>query len=289
VRGMPHLTELQKKYREKGLTIIGTTHPDRNGNTLEKVEAMVADKGDEGMGYSVAWDGSSKTADAYMRAAQQNGIPCAFLVDKEGRVAYIGHPMKIDATLEDVVAGTHDIKDLAAKYAKAHENEAKANELMAQLNQAGQAKDWDKLIAACDALIALDPEQYGGMAGTKFLVTLNEKKDDAAAFAYVKSVLAGFGKDNAQLLNQLAWTMVDPEKPLPKNDLDLALQLAQRAVEITKRKEPAILDTLARVHFTKGQIDQAITVETEAVALDPKLQSALDEYKKAKDSKKVGG
>src|SRR5262245_21788095 len=69
VASMPHLTELQHEYKDKGVTIIGMTSTDVNGNTLEKVEKMVKDKGDEKMGYTVAWDTNRKTNDAFMKAS----------------------------------------------------------------------------------------------------------------------------------------------------------------------------------------------------------------------------
>jgi len=108
VRGMPHLSALQKQYADQGLTVIGVTSVDRN-NPLEAVEKMVAQKGDV-MGYTVAWDTERATNEAYMQAARQTGIPCAFLVDKTGEIAYIGHPYYLDFPLAKVIAGNWDVK-----------------------------------------------------------------------------------------------------------------------------------------------------------------------------------
>src|SRR4030095_14718603 len=105
IAGMPHLSALQRQYREKGVTFIGVTSKDTRGNDLPAVEAMVKDKGD-GMDYTVAWDTERKTGEAYMKAAGQNGIPCCFLVDGTGKIVYIGHPMFLDLPMEQVVAGT---------------------------------------------------------------------------------------------------------------------------------------------------------------------------------------
>ncbi len=157
ITGMPHLSELQKKYADKGLTILGVTAEDTRGNTLEKVEAMVKSKGDI-MSYTVAWDDGRKTNDAYMRAAQQGGIPCAFLVDGNGKIAYIGHPMAIDATLETVVAGKHDIAALAAASKKAKEIEMRGMKLRQELDRAANAKEWEAAIKALDDLLTLDME-----------------------------------------------------------------------------------------------------------------------------------
>ncbi|MBI5364409.1 MAG: redoxin family protein [Planctomycetes bacterium] len=288
IASMPHITELQKKYKEQGFTVIGVTSVDKRGNALDKVEKMVADKGDAGMGYSVAWDKERTTNAAFMQAAGQDGIPCSFLIDRDGNLAYIGHPARIDATLADVIANKHDIKALAAKFAAAKETEAKASAIQAEMNKAGRAKDWDKLIQLCDDLVKLDSEQFGGAAATKFKLLAVEKKDAPAALAYAKEVFAGFGKSDANVLNAIAWTLVDPENPLPQTDAALAIQLATRAVELTERKNAAILDTLARAHFAKGEVDKAIEIQTEAVKLDKELQGALDEYTAAKSGKKIG-
>ena len=54
IASMPHISELQKKHKEQGFTVIGVTSVDKR-NTLELVEKMVADKGD-GMGNTLASD-----------------------------------------------------------------------------------------------------------------------------------------------------------------------------------------------------------------------------------------
>src|SRR5262249_30052693 len=117
----PHLTETQAKYKDKGLTIIGMTSEDPR-NTLEKVEKMVKEREDK-MGYTVAWDKGRTTNKAYMDAANQNGIPCAFIVNQDGQVAYIGHPMEMDEPLEQIIAGKHDIKAAAKKFKDAQDEE----------------------------------------------------------------------------------------------------------------------------------------------------------------------
>ena len=57
----------------------------------------------------------------WMEPAGQTGIPAAFIIDREGRVAWIGHPMEMDEPLAEVMAGTWDIKKAAAKAARAKE------------------------------------------------------------------------------------------------------------------------------------------------------------------------
>ena len=83
---------------------------------------------------------------------------------------------------------------------------------------------------------------------------------------------------------RFTWKIVDPELAWGTLDLDLAMRAAEKAVAFTMEKDPAILDTLARVHFLKGDVKKAIEHQTKAVdvatgAMKESLQKALDEYK----------
>lgn len=137
---IPHVSGLQAKYK-KGVVVIGL-------NVWEKdtagVEPFVKKMGDT-MAYRVALDEvekpgeAGKSARAWLVAAGQEGIPCAFVVDKETKIAWIGHPMDgLDEVLEGVVAGTFDPKKLA------EQREQKAA-LQEKIQQAFVAKDWGKL------------------------------------------------------------------------------------------------------------------------------------------------
>lgn len=68
-------------------------------------------------------------------------------------------------------------------------------------------------------------------------------------------------------LNEVAWTIVTEGEPSP-GQMELALELANRAVEITERANPDILDTLAEVLFVFGRPDLALQVIEEAIELN---------------------
>jgi len=246
IQSMPHLSSLQKEYADKNLRIIGVTSEDPS-NTLEGVRKMVASKGDT-MGYTVAWDNARNTNTAYMQAAQQRGIPCSFVVDGQGKIAYIGHPATLDEPLSQIVAGTWD--PAAAK--ERLEAEKQADALMTTFGRATAAGKSDEAMAAARAV-------------------------------FKNSAL----RDNPGALNEVAWTLVDPESKIQNPDLDFALEVAMRASELTKHSEPAILDTLARAHFLKGDVASAIANQTKAIELvddprlKPQLTPALEEYKAA--------
>ncbi len=86
-KSIPHLTELQEKYKDRQVTIIGVTM-EESGTVKPFVEKQA-----EKMVYTVAIDAEGKTSKAYMDAVGARGIPHAFVIDKEGKLAWHGHPM----------------------------------------------------------------------------------------------------------------------------------------------------------------------------------------------------
>ncbi len=69
-----------------------------------KVAAFVKKRGPK-LKYTFAYADNTKTFDAWMKAAGREGIPCAFVVDKTGKIAYIGSPHFLGVVLPMVMAG----------------------------------------------------------------------------------------------------------------------------------------------------------------------------------------
>lgn len=282
IRAFPHLSELQKQYKDK-LTVVGVNvwedYGEINADEIGKFVEKQADR----MSYSVAYDGKSgKTDQAYMKAAQQRGIPAAFLVDTTGKIAFIGHPMELDDVLPDVIAGTFD----PAKHAeKGKALKAKQGEF----TKAANAKEFDKALTLLDELKKLDAKNASLLEMTRFNMLISGKKDYAAAYGLQKTLLADakIAKD-PQMLNQIAWTVIDPEGPVPadKRDNDFALAFATKAAEASQFKDASILDTYAWALFNKGDKAKAVEWQTKAVELaeEPELKAeltkSLEKFKK---------
>lgn len=97
---IPHLTELQKTYRDKGVVVIGVSAEDP-----KTVESFVQKLGDK-MDYTVAVDAGKATHKAFSKIVPIPGIPTAFVIDKEGQVVWSGHPMLgLDDFLKEMTSG----------------------------------------------------------------------------------------------------------------------------------------------------------------------------------------
>ena len=73
-----------------------------------------------------------------MKAAGRNGIPCSFVVGKDSKLAYIGHPIYLDSVIPKVVDGSWEPKEGMAEVGRVTpyvvplgaEDEARADRLL---------------------------------------------------------------------------------------------------------------------------------------------------------------
>jgi len=284
---IPHLNETYTKFKDKGLIVIGQDCWEQDES---KVAPFIKTMGDT-MTYRVALDNKEgsekgKMADTWMAAAGQNGIPAAFLIDTTGHIAWIGHPMTLqEKTIEDVLAGTYDLKGAAAAAEKEEAEQEKLQALSRKLQTAMQNKDWDAALSNLDDLAKLVPAAAAESLSMVRFKILAGKKEYPAAFKLIRQI-SDAHKDDPMVQNNLAWMIVS-DKSIEHPDLDLAQSMAQRATD--GAKEPAqksmFMDTLARVKFMQGSKEDAIALQQKALALagddsKDKLQKTLDSYKK---------
>jgi thiol-disulfide isomerase/thioredoxin len=294
---IPHLTELQKKH--KAVTFIGVSVFEREP---DKVKPFVEEMGDK-MDYRVAMDAvpamgtgnDGFMAKNWMIAAGQEGIPTAFIVNGDGLINWIGHPAQMDEPLAKIIDGKYDVKVAAAEFKKAQAQKAKMRELQLAVGKAMQAKDYKAAVEAVDKAIADDEKLETMIGGFKFNTMAKLDGSEAKMLEYGKHLVTDVYKDNAQQLNNVAWTIVDPQaKKADAKMLKLALQAAQRADELQKGKDGAIADTLARAYFMSGDAAKALETQERAVKLtegtpigkDPGIKDRLEEYRKAAKKEK---
>lgn len=281
IASMPHISELQKEYKDKGVTFIGVNIWEHNykepAKQLADVQDFVSKKGD-GMAYTVAYDGPAKAMDkAYMQAAGQHGIPTAFLIDQSGTIAWIGHPMNVELPVEILSSGKYDAK-------AAQEEIKKAEKLQKEIYKADSP---EASLAAIEKYESAYPKMAASMADMKMQLYMQTGQYPKAYAIAAKQVDDAISHKNAMTLNEIAWMIVDPQGDVKDKNLDLALKAATKANEFTEGKDAAILDTLARVYFVKGDKAKAIELEKQAVAnakgqMKQEAESTLKEYEDAK-------
>jgi thiol-disulfide isomerase/thioredoxin len=295
---IPHLTELQKKFKD--VSFIGVAVFERDPEQ-SKVVGFVEKMGEK-MVYHVAMDdvpegkknNEGAMAKNWMIASGAQGIPTAFIVGKDGHIAWMGHPTvedKMEAALEKVIAGKYDLAAYEKEQAEEAALEAARQELGQKLNELMQGQDTKGALAAIDAAIVKTPKLESTFGTYKFKFML-DTKDYTGGYAYGAKLASGLLKDDPQGQYFIAGSITDPEAKYETVDLKLALKCAQRANELTKSEEPMVLDLLAKVEFANGDSAKAVEFQTKAVELvkgsknEKEFQGRLDEYKAGKPAAK---
>lgn len=256
ITSIPHLTKLQATYKDKGLTIIGISSDEENG--LASVEPFVQKQGDK-MNYVVGWDDAGRTAAAWMQAAQVRGIPHAFIIDREGRLAFTGHPMMMDDPLEQIVAGTWDL----AQAKQSQENERALVRLQMRF---AELEGEGKLNQAAEELtkgLQDRPALGAHLVGVIYSVHAISLDDIDTANDFAKRMQNELLKTDADALNALAWTIADA-KEVAGRDLSLALSIAKQASDL-KKQDAATTDTVAFVYAALREWPIAIATQEKAI------------------------
>lgn len=276
IAAMPHLTELQKKYPEVVIVGIAASEsrpkegaPDER---LPYLRGFVRGKGDV-IGYRVAYASDRTLWNDWMAAAGRTGIPSSFIVGRDGNIEWMGHPMAMDKPLEQVVSGSWNRDAEAAKSRKDALIRRKNAEIAPKVAAAMAASNWDEALSLYDQMLAEVPDHAPTMVN-RFKLLAGKAGRSTEASQYGATLLATLANDPMSL-NEVAWFIVD-DGSVGTRDLDLAHRLAERGNEVSEGKNPAILDTLARIWWDKGDKAKAVEIQTMAVgALSPSDQTIM--------------
>lgn len=288
---VPHVTAMQETYRDYGVTIVGVS----SEKSLSTVVGFLAQKDDEGatwwdkMGYSIAVDPDRSISGDFMAPASQFYIPTAFIVGKDGKVEWIGSPREMDEPLRAVVNDEWDRDAFRATFEPKQKAERLRRAMQDEMRTARASGDWDAVVALLDRGLAAAPGS-SDLLYQKFTVLMLEAQRPDDAYAVARTLMEAAWEEPTRL-NALAWTIVDDAR-VPRRDLDLAMKAATRANELGGGKEAAVLDTLARVWFEKGDLARAIEIQRDAVRHAPEgtMKEGIVETLKQYEAKaKTGG
>jgi thiol-disulfide isomerase/thioredoxin len=278
-RSMPHISKLQDEYGDK-VKFIGVTDESR-----DIVEEFLGEEQEPGklwkdvITYRLAIDEEQATNKAYMLAAGERGIPTAFVVGRDGHIEWIGHPASIDGPLKKIVDGDWDRSEAIA----ARANAEKMQSLIGELQGFFRGGKWDEALAKVDEFEKATGESAQLTLFRLAILQAAGRPMDAAAQV---TKLIDLAWDDSQALNQVAWGIATGQSV---GNMEQAERAAIRASELTTNSDAAILDTLARVYYEKGELDKAIEWQQKAVDNDktgnPEIAAAFAKYQDEKAGK----
>ncbi|HLO98845.1 MAG TPA: TlpA disulfide reductase family protein [Fimbriimonas sp.] len=268
ISAMPHLSDMADKFKGKAefysvntwdytKTPAPKNAPVGTPPSVESVETHKARvkewvaKNDEKMRYNVVFDDAKDTiSTTWMRAAGRNGIPCAFIVNGEGQIAWIGHPMSMDKPLADIVDGKWDI----AKFKEQFDKEAAAQKAAAEAQKKLTADIKANNTEAVDAYIA------GSKNKTSAVITLIQMAAASNPDMAVKYYKANYGK--LEGTTAVDWCFL-ASAILPRvSNQDTKNEIVKMSEDCTKSPDPKSAAVIyayhARAVFAAGNKESAL-------------------------------
>lgn len=263
---MPHLSELARQYRDKvtfvGVNIWEKTKDQPYESSYPAVKKFVTDMGDK-MDYNVAVEKNDRYMSAFwMKAAGETGIPSTFLV-KEGKVIWIGHPMKLDSIIINVLAGTYNMEEYVKKT-----REAKIKNDASIASFKALEKVYTEAINAKNYRLALDEiEKARPTVGSRMIFTLDRMKFLALLDSDVPKAL-DFAK---------TWSTSDPsckftvgqtiaiKEGLSKEAYQLSIEYLKELVTEPMIPRSIIYDLMAGCYHLSGDQANAISFQEKAI------------------------
>ena len=266
MRSIPHLNEMHQKMKSKGLVIMGIS--DEPAGT---VRPFLNKKG-ASMSYPVGVDKDNETKKAWMEAAKQNGIPCAFVV-KDSKIAWIGNPL--DPNFDKVVIGT-----MTGRYNPVLTK--KAEPILKAAKDAVRIKNFQDAYKHYDSLLEIDPKFFGDVAVLKYKTMLVDAKDPEGAAKWGSKITVQSMTD-ATTLRELTETILN-DSAIENRDYKLALTSAR--VLDANHPSAAAKALVAEVYARRGDFAKASEEQYEAwMKADPAekadFKRLLDSYKKS--------
>ncbi len=256
IQGIPHLNELQERYRDKGVVIVGVTGPVR-GQQLSQVKQFMAQRG-SAISFSIAWDQSNKMWSNYLDGVGANGIPYMMIIDKNSRIAWHGYPSpNMDRVLDELVAGTFDV----AKEAKRAENETKIDKLLPKYRPLASSGNWEGAIGVLDEALVIDPTR-ADILTEAYLLHRRKVGDETKLRNWVTKFLETHGKDADALLAMA--TMLQSLEAYADRLPDMMLRAAQEGYKASGGNQAAAMRVLAIATYRVGNLDEAIRLQIKA-------------------------
>ncbi|TWU45789.1 Thiol-disulfide oxidoreductase ResA [Novipirellula aureliae] len=314
IASMPHIVELQKKYADQGVQIVSvSSEPIATIDKFFKREVPgmrvpreeVDEEGDEEEGdeedktrpvtyeeltssYCLTTDPDRSTSDDYMKAAGQNGIPCAFIVGKDSKIEWIGHPMRMDNVLEAVVNDSWDREAFGKEFIEEQLGGKVYYEVVSLLRK----QETENALAKINHYLETGTHEasISRMQRLKIQLLLGEDSMRDEAKTYVLELLDAEPSD-ATLANSVGWSVYRMAESPDFDDDDFLnavldrVNKAANALDNTRQEsfKPYLLDTAAHLHNALGNVALAIETQKQAIELVEdergrvRLQKFLDE------------
>jgi len=279
IKGLRRLQSLHENLAPQRVHFVAVAiWPTAKSRPPEDVLARFPD-----LSYSLAIDNETATADLLMNPTRSTGLPNTMIIDRHGRLAWVGAPSDgFEEALAAVVDGKYDIETARRNDIVRHRSE----EFIGKAAMAERNDDFRAAIDLIDQAIAVDPDRFSAYRGWQYEIALLRLEDPQTAKNIADGFLASPQGEDPYPLFILATRIVNNYEHTPPDhrDLDLALHCARTSVANSPEPDYDHMALLAEVHALRSEYEAAIYHQNRAIPLasDAEKSSAgkiLEKYR----------
>ncbi|UFW71524.1 TlpA disulfide reductase family protein [Bradyrhizobium sp. WU425] len=287
VGAMPHLIELQAKYKDEGLEIVGVAATEQAPTADEartKLDAWLTEKFSN-LNYRIGFDSTGEMNKLWMDASSSLGVPTSFVVDRDGHIAFIGHPIQLDEVLPKIINGTwrgsYQAKAADAKRIATNERIARELSILQTVRPAMEAKDWQTALSAVEEGIAAMPDNRH-LRQIHADLLLHKMHDTATGFQVLRQLVRDAIEKQSEAVRELIAVMTqifDPENDrahLPRAErFALGGDVSEHILNSVHASDGLTVSSyrmVAQYYYESGDEQRAIELIERAMTLldDPK-------------------
>ncbi|MFM9872804.1 MAG: redoxin family protein [Fimbriimonadaceae bacterium] len=273
---MPHMSELSAKLKGK-VNFVGVNVWDDEPEQDARITAFVKKMGDK-LTYPVAVDTPEMhMTNKWMEASMSEGIPTAFIVNQQGQIAWIGHPMDIEEPLNQVIEKKFDVPAERTKYEAALAEKVEV------------AKEYEKITAAQTLYAQGRTEEaikiLDDLISTKSKISTEAKSTKLALYATnnpekAKELITDLVKGEfSDLANVSIFSIEQATEKDGKRDL--ALFAAEAVLTNLKKEDPILLYYIAPAYSINNDHKKSLSILERAL----KAFDMSDDYKNEESMK----
>ncbi|NKK89542.1 redoxin family protein [Rhizobium leguminosarum bv. viciae] len=161
---LSYVAQLQEKYSDMGVELIGVAANEEAATADEALAQMDAwvTKWLPNTKIRIGFDYSGEMAKHWLQASLTFHVPEAFIVDRDGSIAFIGDPDVVEDVLPKVMNGSWrasaEAKNAEIERIAEVDIDAPANALRRRIRAATEIEDWKAALSAIEEGIKLFPD-----------------------------------------------------------------------------------------------------------------------------------
>ncbi|MDX0698547.1 redoxin domain-containing protein [Sinorhizobium medicae] len=206
---MPDLMLLQEKYRDRGVEVVAVAADEMAAAADEiqaHVDAWLTEKLPR-LNFRVGLDCTGEMKKLWMEPSFSFGIPSSFVVDRDSRIAFIGHPAQLAYVLPKVLDGSWRTSNQAKAADRDRIARGREEAFLSKISAAVKLEDWKTALSAIEEGIALFPDSIH-LRATHAGLLLHKMRDMQTGLPVLRKLVCDAIDRNAedwllQAMNQL--------------------------------------------------------------------------------------